>query len=545
MTDFIFITGGVCSSLGKGIAAASLGTLLESRGLRVALQKMDPYINVDPGTMSPFQHGEVYVTDDGAETDLDLGNYERFTQTPLTQLNSVTTGQIYQSVIQRERKGDYLGRTVQVIPHITNEIINRVLKLSEEYDPDAVIVEIGGTVGDIESIPFLEAIRQFPREVGRENVIYIHVALIPTLKSAGESKTKPAQHSVKELLKLGIQPDILLCRTDSPMSEEMREKLALFCNLSTESVIQAMDIKHSIYEVPLLYSKEGLDDLVVKKLNLQTKERDLSLWENIVEIVKSPKYSLTIGVIGKYVQLQDAYKSLNEAIRHAAIFNKSNVNIIPIDSEKINANTVAEIINNCDGIIIPGGFGERGIEGKITALEYTRLHKIPSFGICLGMQMMAVEFARNICHHLDANTTEIDPDTECPIISLQEEQHQIVSKGGTMRLGAYEALLLKDSISYRAYNQEIISERHRHRYEFNNRYMNEFFDNGFRVVGTSIKKGLVEIIELTGHPWYVGVQFHPEFKSRPTTGHPLFNDFIKASIEHHRSKRGDLLQDSV
>ncbi|MDH4129070.1 MAG: CTP synthase [Spirochaetota bacterium] len=529
-SKFIFVTGGVCSSLGKGIAAAALGCLLENRGLKVALQKMDPYINIDPGTMSPYQHGEVYVTDDGAETDLDLGNYERFTSAKVSKINSVTTGQIYLSVIDRERRGKYMGRTVQVIPHITNEIKSRIMKVAKASDADVVIVEIGGTVGDIESIPFLEAIRQFSHDAGKANTLYIHLTLVPVITVADEQKTKPTQHSVKELRAIGIRPDILLCRTPKEMNDDMKDKLSLFCDVEKEAVIQALDIHTTIYEVPIQYRKEGLDEIVVQKLNLKCKPKTLSSWNSIVNILKSPKHVVNIAVIGKYIELQDAYKSLYEAIQHGAIANDSAAKIIRIHSEKLKEDNLENELKNVNGIIIPGGFGERGINGKLLACSYGRNNKIPTFGICLGMQCMVIEFARNVCGLKDAHSTEIQEDTPHPVISLLEEQIGIQEIGGTMRLGENEIVLDKNSLSYKAYNESIISERHRHRYEFTNSYRDVLTEKGLNVTGIFQEKNLVEIVEIKDHPWYIGVQFHPEFKSKPISAHPLFKSFIHTAI---------------
>ncbi len=536
-TKFIFVTGGVSSSLGKGIAASSLGCLLENRGLKIAMQKMDPYINIDPGTMSPYQHGEVYVTSDGAETDLDLGNYERFTSSSVSRINSITTGQIYLSVIERERRGEYMGRTVQVIPHITNEIKSRIVTVAKTSEADVVIVEIGGTVGDIESIPFLEAIRQFSHDVGKENVLYIHLTLIPLISVAYEQKTKPTQHSVKELRSMGIRPDILLCRTSKEMSEDMKDKLALFCDVEKEAVIQALDIHTSIYEVPIQYSKEGLDDIVVAKLNLKKKKKRLVSWESILEIERNPKHSIEIAVIGKYIELQDAYKSLYEAIKHGGIANESLVKIKRIHSGHLTLENYMDDLKNIDGIIIPGGFGERGIDGKLLACRYGREHKVPVFGICLGMQCMVIEFARNICGLNEAHSTEFHEETPHPVISLLEEQKTVRNIGGTMRLGENEIVLNQESISHKAYKTMTIYERHRHRYEFNNSYIENFTSRGLRISGIYPDKNLVEIIELEDHPWYIGVQFHPEFKSKPVHPHPLFKSFIKKSIEYNLNNK--------
>ncbi len=536
-SKFIFITGGVCSSLGKGIAAASLGCLIENRGLTVALQKMDPYINIDPGTMSPYQHGEVYVTDDGAETDLDLGTYERFTSSKVSRINSVTTGQIYLSVIERERRGEYLGRTVQVIPHITNEIKSRIRKVAKVNEADVVIVEIGGTVGDIESIPFLEAIRQFPKDIGRENVLYIHLTLIPSITVAGELKTKPTQHSVKELRAIGIRPDILLCRSSKKISDEMKAKLALFCDVEEEAVIEALDFHKTIYEIPMQYSNEGLGELVVKTLDLKGKPRNLSSWENIVQIIKSSSDEVKIGVIGKYIELQDAYKSLYEAISHGAIANHSNATVKRINAERLTHENIENELNDLDGIIIPGGFGDRGIEGKILACNYGRMNNIPTFGICLGLQCMVIEFTRNICGLKDAQSTEFQESSPTPVISLLEEQKGIQDYGGTMRLGVNETLLYENTKVYDIYKQKVIDERHRHRYEFNNAYKDLLTSNGLVIAGVYQEKDLVEAIELPDHPWYIGVQFHPEFKSKPVAVHPLFKSFIAASLTRAKQNK--------
>ncbi|HOJ49566.1 MAG TPA: CTP synthase [Spirochaetota bacterium] len=524
-TKYIFITGGVCSSLGKGIAAASLGSLLELRGFKIGLQKIDPYLNVDAGTMSPYQHGEVFVTADGAETDLDLGNYERFTDSPVSKINSITTGQIYLSVINKERRGEYLGKTVQVVPHITTEIKARIKKVATEYDLDILIVEVGGTVGDIESIPFIEAIRQFALDIGKENVLFIHLTLIPYIPVSGELKTKPTQHSVKELGSLGILPDILMCRTSRPLTEEIKEKIAIMTNIEKRAVIQALDISSTIYEIPLQYSKEGLDDIVIEKLKLPQKKKDLSRWEKIVNIISESKKEVKIGVVGKYLELSDAYKSLFEALVHGGIANKIKVNIKKIDSEYFNEDSFKDV----NGILIPGGFGSRGIDGKIRAITYARENNIPLFGICLGMQLMVVEFARNILGMKDANSEEFNEDTPYPVISLMEEQKQIINLGGTMRLGTYKTKLNKNSKLYKIYNQEYIFERHRHRFEFNNEFKNIFEKNGMIIAGVHEESGLVEAIEIKDHLWAIGVQFHPEYKSKPFSPVPLFVDFIKVS----------------
>jgi CTP synthase len=535
-TKYIFVTGGVVSSLGKGIASASIGCLLESHGLRITLQKFDPYINVDPGTMSPYQHGEVYVTDDGAETDLDLGHYERFTTAQMSQDNNVTAGRIYFDVISKERKGDYLGGTVQVVPHITNEIKSKIRKLADKDHLDVVITEIGGTVGDIEGLPFLEAIRQFRLEVGRENVMYIHVTLIPFIKAAGEMKTKPTQHSVAALRSIGIQPDVLLCRTEKSLTEEMRSKIGLFCNVETESVIQALDV-NSIYEVPLMFSEQNLDEIILKRLGLPLDTNDLSAWEQLVYRIKNPIGTIKIAVVGKYIGLQDAYKSVYEALTHGAIGNNYKLEIKKVDSEDIEQKGPDELLGDINGILIPGGFGPRGIEGKIATVRYARENKIPFFGICLGMQCAAIEFARNVCKLQKANSTEFDKCTPYPIIGLLEEQKQITALGGTMRLGAYSCHLRNGSKSYLAYNQAIISERHRHRYEFNNEFIEQFEKSGLLFAGLSPDGNLVEIIEIPEHPWFVAGQFHPEFKSRPLSPHPLFRAFITAAITYQNQRK--------
>ncbi len=535
-TKYIFVTGGVVSSLGKGITAASLGCLLKSRGLKVSIQKFDPYINIDPGTMSPYQHGEVFVTDDGAETDLDLGHYERFIDTNLSKNSNVTTGKIYWSVISKERRGDYLGVTVQVIPHITNEIKNRVFRVAKESNPDIVITEIGGTVGDIESLPFLEAIRQIRADIGEENVMFIHVTLVPFLGKAGELKTKPTQHSVKELRSIGIQPDVIVCRTEKPISKEIKDKIGLFCNLSGDHVVQNLDAG-SIYEVPLMLEKEGLDDIVIERLGLKCKGHDLAEWRSMVDRFKNPKASVTIGLVGKYVELHDAYLSVVEALTHGGIANDTQVNIKWIRAEDVVTKKVDDLLGDVDGIVVPSGFGDRGVEGKVCAVKYAREKKVPFFGICLGMQVAVIEFARNVLNLKDANSSEMDAHTSHPIIDLMPEQEETDEKGGTMRLGLYPCKLLKDSFAARAYNAELVYERHRHRYEFNNEYKEQCMENGLVIAGTSPDERLVEIIELHNHPWFVGVQFHPEFKSRPNRPHPLFRDFIKASLEFSKQKQ--------
>lgn len=543
-TKFIFITGGVLSSLGKGLASAAIGALLESRGLTVTIQKLDPYINVDPGTMNPFQHGEVYVTDDGAETDLDLGHYERFTHAKLNRDNNFTTGKIYHSVITKERRGDYLGGTVQVIPHITDEI-KRSIKLVAN-SVDIVIVEIGGTVGDIESLPFLEAIRQFRADVGKENALYIHLTLVPYIGTAGEVKTKPTQHSVKELRSIGIQPDILLCRTNKYLPKEIKSKIALFCNVTEDEVFTAKDVE-CIYEVPLVFNKEGLDQKIVEKLNIWTRAPRLDHWEEIVRSLKEPTSSVTIAIVGKYVDLTESYKSLNEALRHGGIPNDCRVTLKFVDSEKIDKNNCKEMLENIDGILVPGGFGSRGIEGKICAAKYAREEKIPYFGICLGMQIAVIEFARNAAAMASAHSQEFDKNTPYPVIYLMTEwyddktgtvqRRDITSdKGGTMRLGAYPCKIKEDTLAHKAYGISDISERHRHRYEFNNAFIDRLEEKGLVISGTSPDGELVEIVEIKDHPWYLGCQFHPEFKSSPMDPHPLFREFIRASLAYSKAR---------
>jgi len=536
MTKFIFVTGGVVSSLGKGITAASIGRLLKSRGLSVAIQKFDPYINVDPGTMSPYQHGEVFVTEDGTETDLDLGHYERFIDTNLTESSSVTTGKIYWSVISKERRGDYLGGTVQVIPHITNEIKDRVKRVAWETNPDVVITEIGGTVGDIESLPFLEAIRQLKSDLGRNNVMYVHVTLVPFIKVAGEAKTKPTQHSVKELRSIGIQPDVIVCRSEKPLSKDMEEKLALFCDIDPEAVIQAVD-SESIYEVPLVLEKEELDDLIIERLNLECGPPDLTEWAQMVEKIKNPKHRVKIALVGKYVELHDAYLSVAESLRHAGIAHEAQIEIDWIYSGDLEEKADPhQMFKGVDGILIPGGFGDRGIEGKIRAIKYARENKIPLLGICLGMQLAVVEFARNVVDWPDANSSEFGADTNYPVIDLLPEQKDIEDLGGTMRLGKYPCQIIPGTKAYAAYREEMIDERHRHRYEFNNDFREILTEKGLVISGTSPGGRLVEIIELADHPWFVAVQFHPELKSRPNRAHPLFRDFIGASLSLQEKK---------
>ena len=531
-TKFIFVTGGVVSSLGKGLASASIGALLESRGLKVTMLKMDPYINVDPGTMSPFQHGEVFVTDDGAETDLDLGHYERYVSTLMGRKNNCTTGQIYETVIAKERRGDYLGGTVQVIPHITDEIKRRILAAAEGYD--IAIGEIGGTVGDIEGLPFLEAVRQFAWDWGRENVLYIHLTLVPFITGGGELKTKPTQHSVKELTGLGIQPDILLCRTDRFLDPKIKSKIARFCNVAENSVITAKDVEW-IYDVPLVFHEEGLDERIVEKLNIWTGAPNLKKWEHVAHVLNSPKESVRIAVVGKYMSLKESYKSLLEALVHGGIANEVQVNLDCIEAEKIEQEGVEAVLKQVDGVLIPGGFGDRGSEGKIAAIRYARENQIPFFGICLGMQMAVVEFARNVCGLDGANSSEFDLQTSHPVIHLMEEQKSIDTKGGTMRLGNYPCVLQNGTLAAKLYGREKISERHRHRYEFNNSYRAEFGAKGMVLSGLSPDGNLVEIIELRGQPWFLGCQFHPEFKSRPMDCHPLFRGFIEAAVEKRQA----------
>lgn len=534
MSKYIFVTGGVVSSLGKGLAAAAIGKLLEARGLKTAIIKCDPYLNVDPGTMNPYQHGEVYVTDDGAETDLDLGHYERFTNTRLSKDSSITAGKVYFSVITKERHGDYLGKTVQIIPHITDEIKERILKVSKANDVDVTIVEIGGTVGDIESLPFLEAIRQLRWELGEHYALNIHMTLLPYIKSAGEQKTKPTQHSVGRLREIGIIPQILMCRTERPISQEQREKIALFCNVDVEAVIEAPDVKH-IYEVPLVYKKEGLDELILKKLNIKLADHGMKNWEEgVLKPLRSPAKEVKIAVVGKYIALQDAYKSIYEALVHGGIANNARVNIVKIDSEEVEAHGLGKYLKDAQGVLIPGGFGARGIEGKIAAVKYVRENKIPFFGICLGMQIATIEFARNVALLKAANSTEFVPDTANPVICLIEEQKQVKNMGASMRLGAYSCFLEKATRSYEAYKSEKISERHRHRYEFNNTYRQQLIGKGLVIAGLNPEQDLVEIVEIKDHPWFVGCQFHPEFKSKPDFAHPLFKGFIAAALNYKK-----------
>lgn len=536
MTKFVFVTGGVVSSIGKGIVAASLGRLLKSRDYSVSILKLDPYINVDPGTMSPYQHGEVFVTEDGAETDLDLGHYERFTNTSMSRLNSVTTGSIYQAVINKERRGAYMGGTVQVIPHITNEIKERIKRVAQDTNPDVVITEIGGTVGDIESLPFLEAIRQFRKDVGRNNVIYMHVTLLPWIPAAGEMKTKPTQHSVKELRSIGIQPDILVCRCDRPLQPGMKEKLSEFCDVPIESVITCRDAS-SIYEVPLILEQEGLAQQAVDLLQLEPRQPNLQQWQNLVEQMHNPTQNIKIAIVGKYIRLTDAYLSVVEALNHASISLDTEVDLHWISAEDIEAHGAAKYLDNMDGIVVPGGFGVRGVDGKVMAVTYARQQQIPFLGLCLGMQCSVIEWARNIANLQDANSSEFNPQSDNPVINLLPEQQDVVDLGGTMRLGLYACRLKPDTLTYSLYEQEVVYERHRHRYEFNNAYRNLFIETGYVVSGTSPDGRLVEIIELPAHPFFIASQFHPEFRSRPNHPHPLFLGLIKATLQPDNSEQ--------
>jgi CTP synthase len=529
MTKFAFVTGGVVSSIGKGIVASSLGRLLKSRNYSVSILKLDPYINVDPGTMSPFQHGEVFVTCDGAETDLDLGHYERFTDTSMSRLNNVTTGSIYQSVLNKERRGDYNGGTVQVIPHITNEIKERILRVAKDTNPDVVITEIGGTVGDIESLPFLEAIRQFRKDVGRNNVLYLHVTLVPWIPSAGEMKTKPTQHSVKELRSIGIQPDILVCRCDRPIPPSLKEKMAEFCDVDSECVITAPDVS-SIYEVPLVMEREGLANQVISRLQLEQRQPDLRDWQTLVDRLHHPQHPIEIAIVGKYVRLSDAYLSVVEALRHAALEISGDLRLRWVNSEDITPENVGEILAGVHGILVPGGFGARGIDGKINAIHFARDRHIPFLGLCLGMQCSVIEWARNVAKLEDANSSEFNADCQNPVIDLLPEQQDVVDLGGTMRLGLYPCRTLPNTLANRLYGEEVIYERHRHRWEFNNAYRSLFLELGYLVSGTSPDGRLVEMIELPGHPFFLATQFHPEFQSRPNKPHPLFQGFVQAAI---------------
>ncbi len=533
MTKYIFVTGGVVSSLGKGIVAASVGRVLKNRGLKVTLQKFDPYLNVDPGTMSPYQHGEVFVTEDGAETDLDLGHYERFIDVNLGQYSNVTAGRVYSSIIEKERRGDYLGGTVQVIPHVTNEIKSRVLLAGESSDADVVITEIGGTTGDIESLPFLEAIRQIRSDLGRENVCYIHCTLLPYIKAAGEMKTKPTQQSVKELRGLGIQPDIIVVRNELALTDELRAKISLFCDIPKQNVIESRDVSN-LYQLPLNLKAQKIDDIVLKHFNLTAKEADMEEWTSLVERVDNLKDEVRIALVGKYVELHDAYISVVESLKYAGYKHNSKVKIDWIQSEDITEENVHEYLKEADGILVPGGFGDRGVEGKITTIKYARENKIPFFGICLGMQLAAVEFARNVCGLTGAHSSELDPNTPYPIINLLPDQENVVEMGGTLRLGSYPCTLTEGSQAHKEYGEINITERHRHRYEFNNFYRERLTNKGLVLSGVSPDGRLVEIVELPEHPWFVAGQFHPEFKSRPEKAHPLFAGFIKASLENKR-----------
>ncbi len=530
---YIFITGGVLSSLGKGLTAAALGAVLEARGLRITHIKMDPYINVDPGTMSPYQHGEVFVTDDGAETDLDLGHYERFSSSRMSQANNFTTGSIYKSVIERERAGEYLGRTVQVIPHITDEIKRRIL--AGAGDCDLAIVEVGGTVGDIEGLPFLEAIRQFRTDAGPENVLYIHLTLLPFIKTAGELKTKPTQHSVKEMMQVGIQPDLLFCRSERPVPRAIKSKIASFCNVSERDVIAVQDVRH-IYELPLVLHQEGVDDRVLEKLGIWATRANMDRWEDVVARQQNPAHTVHIAIVGKYVHLADTYKSLNEALHHGGLAHSTRVELVFVDSETIDVDDPGAALGEVDALLVPGGFGERGTEGKIAAIRYARERGVPFFGICLGMQLAVVEFARHACGLAGAMSREFDADPAHPVIELMNEQHEVTAKGGTMRLGAYPCLLREDSMVRRIYGTEEIAERHRHRYEVNPAYHERLEAAGLVISGRSPDGKLAEVIELPGHPWFLGCQFHPEFKSRPVDPHPLFVSFVKAAVEHRRAR---------
>jgi CTP synthase len=532
MAKYIFVTGGVVSSLGKGIAASSIGCLLESRGLRVTLQKFDPYLNVDPGTMSPFQHGEVFVTDDGAETDLDLGHYERFTHAPLTQANNLTSGRIYEQIIARERRGDYLGKTVQVIPHVTNEIKAAAKRVGA--DVDVAIIEIGGTVGDIESLPFLEAIRQMRHELGRENTIFVHVTLVPWIAAAHELKTKPTQHSVKELRAIGIQPDILLCRAERPIPDEMKEKIALFCDVDQNAVVTARDVR-SVYEVPIVFASEGVDEIALRLLNLKAGPRDLSRWTDMVERMHSPQDEVTIALVGKYVEYEDSYKSLKEALLHGGTAHRLKVNIVWIEAGDLETDPHWQrLLEGYDGILVPGGFGKRGIEGMLRAIEFARTRKVPYFGICLGMQTMVIEYARNVCHLEQADSTEFNPVTPHRVIYKLRELKGIDELGGTMRLGAWPCVLSEGSFALQSYGSPEISERHRHRFEFNREFEETLTNAGLRITGQTPDHTYVEICEIEDHPWYLGCQFHPEFKSKPMEPHPLFTSFVRAAYTHHQ-----------
>ncbi|HAH44367.1 MAG TPA: CTP synthetase [Planctomycetaceae bacterium] len=535
MTKHIFVTGGVVSSLGKGLTSASIGLLLEQRGLRVRMQKLDPYINIDPGTMNPYEHGEVYVLDDGSETDLDLGHYERFTNSPLSRKSNYTTGQIYQRVIEKERRGEYLGATVQVIPHITDEIKESIFNL-DSSDVDVVITELGGTVGDIEGLPFLEAIRQIPLDIGKENCLFIHLTLLPYIKAAGEMKTKPTQHSVGLLRQIGIQPDVLIVRTERPMDKDHADKIALFCNVEKGAVIEEVDTEYSIYEVPQGLADDGLDKLIVKKLQIDAEPLDLSNWRSLLNRIKNPQHEVTIAVVGKYIDHKDAYKSIYESLFHAGFHHSTRILLKRIEAEEIERQGAEALLSNVDGILVPGGFGKRGIEGKIATVKYARENKVPYFGICLGMQCAVIEFARNVLGLPDAHSTEFNSESSAPVICLLEEQKEITEKGGTMRLGSQDCIISKDSQAHTCYGADSISERHRHRYEFNPEYRKQMIEAGMIPTGTSPNGNLVEIVEIPDHPWYLAVQFHPEFKSKPVSPHPLFAGFVGAALNYHQQK---------
>jgi len=539
MTKYIFVTGGVASALGKGIVSASIGRLLKSRGLRVTLLKFDPYVNVDAGTMNPYQHGEVFVTEDGAETDMDLGHYERFIDENLSRENNVTTGKIYFSVITRERRGEYLGATVQIIPHVTNEIKEAIREVGRRSQADVVIVEVGGTVGDIEGLPFLEAIRQFRHNVGEENVMYIHVSLVPYLKTVGELKTKPTQHSVKELRSIGIQPDVIVCRTEFPLQPSIKEKIALFCDVPLEAVIQAIDME-TIYEVPLILEEEGLTDIIVRRLGISCGEPRLEEWRELVNRIKNPHHEVTIALVGKYMGGGDTYVSIVEALHHGGIANRARVRILKVDSEdleRLDDAGIASRLGGCDGVLVAPGFGDRGVEGKVKAIKFCREHDVPFFGVCYGMQWAVVEFARNVCGLRGANTTEVDPHTPHPVIDLLPEQKGVTEKGGTMRLGSFPCRIVPGSLAHQAYREEVVFERHRHRYEVNNAYLPLLTAKGLNVTGIYPEKNLAEIIELPGHTWFLGTQFHAEYRSRPNAPHPLYREFIRASLQHAWRRR--------
>jgi CTP synthase len=527
---YIFVTGGVVSSLGKGLAGASLGTLLEHRGLKVVMQKFDPYLNVDPGTMNPFQHGEVYVLSDGAETDLDLGHYERFTSGTLGRANNTTSGQIYETVLTKERRGDYLGNTVQVIPHVTDEIKARLRRLAAEQQGDVIITEIGGTTGDIEGLPFLEAIRQFTLEVGSQNVLYVHVTLVPYIKAAGELKTKPTQQSIAKLREIGIQPQVLICRSEHALGEDVRHKMSLFCNVPLDAVIEALDVDHTIYELPLKLQEEKLDEIVCRLLNIQAPPADMSDWKRFVNRVISPKKRVKIAVVGKYIDLQDAYKSIYESLTHAAAAHDCGIDLVRVDAQEIETHSPSQFLRDVAGIVVPGGFGDRGVEGKVRAAQYAREHKVPYLGLCLGMQVATIEFARNVCGLEGANSTEFDLETPHPVISLLDNQRDITQKGASMRLGTWPTIIREGTLGYQVYGAHQIFERHRHRYEFNRDYEEQMVEKGFVICGTSPDGKLVELVELRDHPWFLACQFHPEFRSKPNQPHPLFKGFLGATL---------------